>query len=97
VVDTQTDKRIKFSNRFQPLSIVSDTPDGDSNNSKVKFADFEEDGNVNKKLCETRIENEILKFQHNLQKTLIVHVLIQIIQFNLLNSKFNHLPNHTGK
>jgi hypothetical protein len=49
VVDMQTDKSIKFSHRFQPLSNVSDTPDRDSNNPKIKSADFEEDGNVNKK------------------------------------------------
>lgn len=98
VEDTQTDKHIKSSYRFQALSNISDTPDGDRNNPKLKSADLEEDGNVNKEnLRETRIVNEISKFQHNLQKTSTVHVLSQIIQFNLLNSKFNQLPNHTGK
>jgi hypothetical protein len=47
VGDTPTDKRVKSSNRFQPLSNASDTPDGDRNNPKLKSADFEEDGNVN--------------------------------------------------
>ena len=46
--DTQADNRIKSSNRFQPLSNVSDTPNGDRNNPKPKSADFEEEGNVNK-------------------------------------------------
>jgi hypothetical protein len=47
VEDTLTDKRMKSSNRFQPLSNVSDTPNGDGNNPKLKSADLEEDGNVN--------------------------------------------------
>lgn len=48
VEDTQADNRIKSSNRFQSLSNVSDTPNGDRNNPKPKSADFEEEGNVNK-------------------------------------------------
>lgn len=48
VVDKQTDKCIISSKHFQPLSNVSDTPNGDRNNPKLKSADFEEDGNVNK-------------------------------------------------
>jgi helix-turn-helix protein len=47
--DTQIDKRIESSYRFQPLSIISDTPNGDRNNPKIKYADLEEDRNVNKK------------------------------------------------
>jgi hypothetical protein len=46
VEDTQTDKRIKSSYRFQPLSKISDTPDGNRNNPKLKSAGFEEAGKV---------------------------------------------------
>jgi len=43
VEDTLTDKRIKSSNRFHLLSNVSDTPNRDKNNPKLKSVDFEED------------------------------------------------------
>jgi len=50
VENTQTDKRIKSSYRFQPLSKISDNPDGNRNNPKLKSAGFEEAGNVIKKI-----------------------------------------------